>query len=608
MLQIYRYTKPSQLITALILTGILSAGNGFTFIKSASASSTDFLAQTPNEQLKQNIRTDRLPRSVANAILRDISRRQGSFAGAFQITESSQQTWRNSCLELQRPEELCSQALVPGWRVVVSRGRQSWVYHSNQTGSVIRLNERANTGRLPQNVRNAVLREASAISRLPVRSLNIVDFQQTSWTEGCESSTFPNPCDQVLVSGWQVTVGGGNQRWVFVSNENGSRVELRSGNNASANLPQSIVEQVIADASRRIRSRIAVGRRNITQAERVVWSNGCLDLGGAAESCLFAQVPGWRVTVTVGSERLVYHTDNNSQVRFNRDASTTVGNVDTGEAVPIPESELPPPLDTNVVFREISSGGFAGRTYETTLLNDGRLIRVRRGDINDSDRTVRRLSRQQFQQFQQLLRRYRGEFDNLRYPASRNSADYITYTLTSQDGTVEYNDVSQNELPPNLQAVITAWNQINDNPSQAPDDDTLNPVPIRPSELPLPLDQGVVFREISSGGFAGRTYETILRDDGLLIRVRIGDANDSERSVRRVSAQQVRQFQRVLERQAGEFQNISYPAPRGSADFITYTLTSEDGTVQYNDISQNNLPQNLQAVLQTWSNIISNAR
>lgn len=605
MLQTYRNTK-TQIITALILTGLLSIGSGFTFIKSASAASTDFLAQIPNELRKQNNRTNRLPRSVANAILRDLASRQGSFAGAFQITDYSQQTWRNGCLELQRPDELCSQALVPGWRVVVSRGRQSWVYHSNQTGSVVRLNERSNTGRLPQNVRNAVLRQASEITRLPVRALSIVSFQQTNWAEGCDRPTFPNACDQIVVSGWQVTVGAGDRRWVFVANDNGSRVELKSGNNSSANLPQSLREEILADASRRARTRIAVGPRNITQAERVVWSNSCLDLGGAAESCLFAQVPGWRVTVTVGSERFVYHTDNNSLVRFNQGASTTIGNVGTGEPISIPESELPPPLDRNVIFREISSGGFAGRTYETTLLNDGRVIRVRLGDDNDSERSVRRLSRQQLQQFQQLLRRNQSEFDNLRYPARRNSADYITYTLTTEYGTVEYNDISQDNLPANLQTVIKAWNQIND--TQISDDDNLNPVSIPSRELPPPLDQGVVFREISSGGFAGRTYETVLRDDGLLIRVRIGDANDSERSVRRVSVQQVRQFQRLLERRAEEFQNISYPAPRGSADFITYTLTSEDGTVQYNDISQNNLPQDLQTVLQAWRDIRNNAR
>ncbi|MEO3705847.1 hypothetical protein [Trichormus azollae] len=45
----------------------------------------------------------------------------------------------------------------------------------------------------------------------------------------------------------------------------------------------------------------------------------------------------------------------------------------------------------------------------------------------------------------------------------------------------------------------------------------------------------MVFREISNGGITEATYKTVLVNDGLLMRVRIGDANDSERSLRRVS-------------------------------------------------------------------------
>jgi hypothetical protein len=138
---------------------------------------------------------------------------------------------------------------------------------------------------------------------------------------------------------------------------------------------------------------------------------------------------------------------------------------------------------------------------------------------------------------------------------------------------------------------------------------SVKPVPIPPSELPPPLDQGVVFREISSGGFAGLIYETVLLQDGRLIRVRIGDANDSERSVRKISVEQVKQFQKLLARKDfDKFKNLSYPAPSGAADFITYTLTSKEGTVQYNDISQTDLPKKLQSVVQAWNQIKTSAK
>ncbi|WP_242039669.1 hypothetical protein [Anabaena sphaerica] len=137
----------------------------------------------------------------------------------------------------------------------------------------------------------------------------------------------------------------------------------------------------------------------------------------------------------------------------------------------------------------------------------------------------------------------------------------------------------------------------------------IQPVAIPENELPPPLDQGMVFREISTGGFTGATYQTVLMNDGLLMRVRIGDANDSERSVRRVSLQEVTQFEKMLNKKnIAKFKNLSYPAPSGAADFITYTLTSQEGTFQYNDISQDGLPKKLQSVVSAWNQIKTNAQ
>lgn len=138
---------------------------------------------------------------------------------------------------------------------------------------------------------------------------------------------------------------------------------------------------------------------------------------------------------------------------------------------------------------------------------------------------------------------------------------------------------------------------------------SIKPVPISANELPPPLDKGVVFREISSGGITGRTYQTVLLNDGRLIRVRIGDANDSERSIRRVSLQQVKQFEKLLDKKKfSKYQNLNYPAPSGAADFITYTLTSQAGTFQYNDISQDSLPKILQSVVQAWKQLGTSAQ
>ncbi|AFY34430.1 hypothetical protein [Calothrix sp. PCC 7507] len=364
---------------ALVLTGILSVGSGLTLVKSATAAAVTVSPETTNEFTKQNLRQTRLPRSVINAVLRDLSAREGISRQKLQVINYNQQTWRNGCLELPQNNELCTQVLVPGWLVGVSDGKQNWIYHTNSNGRSVRL-AAAKTPtnnlptKLPQSIKNVVLRDASARLQQPVARLNILDSQQRTWRDGC------------------------------------------------------------------------------------------LELADANQVCTAALVSGWRVVVGAVNQTLIYHTNQTGTVvRVNEKASEINDPKPSSlKPVPIPANQLPPPLDRNVLFRQISSGGLTGRTYETVLLNDGRLIRVRIGDANDSERTIRQISSPQVQQFQQLLERSRfGEFKNLSYPAPNIAADYITYTLTSREGTVQYNDISQNNLPQNLQVVVKAWTRIN---------------------------------------------------------------------------------------------------------------------------------------------------
>jgi hypothetical protein len=694
-------TNQARIFTALFLTGILSVGSGLTLIKSSNAA-VELEPETTNQVLKGNIKQNQLPRRLVSLVLQDLSKRTGISRNQLQITNYSQQNWRNGCLELAQPDEFCTQAIVPGWRLVVSDSKQSWIYHTNNNGSVIKLasaNTPTNnpTSQLSPSVRNLVLEAASRRLQQSISQLNIIQAQQQTWPDGCLGLANPNEgCTLALVPGWRVVVAGVGQTLVYRTNNNGSTIRLASANtstnNPTSQLPQSVKNSVLQAASGHLQKPIS--QLNIIQGQQQTWSDGCLGLGKPYEGCIRAVVPGWRVVVATVGQTLVYHTnETGSELRLNENASQITSqqlpqnvrdgvlrqasqvsglpisalnivaykqkkfaqgcerptfpnacdqilvsgwevfvrsanrvspwvfvsdesgsqitlasqnrpNTNAGRITPvsIPSNQLPRALDRNVLFRQISSGGITGDTYETVLLNDGSLIRVRIGDANDSERRVYRISPQRLQQFQQLLANAKfAQFKNLNYPAPQGAADYITYTLTSPEGTIRYNNISQNQLPSNLRTVIKAWNQLR---SSSANNNTSGAVPIPANEMPLPLDRDVVFRQISSGGFIGRTYETVLLNDGTLIRVRIGDANDSERSVRRISRQQVQQFETLIERsQFTQFKNLSYPAPQGAADYITYTLTSKEGTIRYNDISQNNLPNNLLEVVKAWNQI-----
>lgn len=86
---------------------------------------------------------NQLPATVAAAIRRELSRSTGIAAEKLKVTESSRQSWSDTCLGLGKADEICGQMIVEGWRVVVSDGSQTWVYRTNARGNIWRLEKKS---------------------------------------------------------------------------------------------------------------------------------------------------------------------------------------------------------------------------------------------------------------------------------------------------------------------------------------------------------------------------------------------------------------------------------------------------------------------------------
>jgi len=339
-------TLKGRIFSSLVLATILSLGTTFTTINSALASPeniSQFTSKTVNDrdflisQTQSNRSTNNLPNQVANAVRKDLSNRTRIALGKLQVITFSKQTWPDGCLGIAEPNQFCTQATVPGWRIVVSDGKTNWVYHTDNTGRNIRLEK--------QNL----------------------SFNSTKSSQN--RVNYPLAYSLVREGGLSLSSRGFNRRVLSeISNPDSESLQLVSN--------ETLIAAIL-------------------------------------------------------------------------------------KPLPIPSSKLPPALDRGVLFQAISSGGFAGLTYQTTLMNDGLLMRVRIGDANDSERSVRKIPTQQFRQFQSLLKRQPlSQYNRLSYPAPSGSADYITVTLISSSGTVRYADIVQNQLPKSLREVIQAWNKI----------------------------------------------------------------------------------------------------------------------------------------------------
>lgn len=137
--------RKSHYITyiVVILTGIFFLGAALTIINSTTAVTT--FADDPQMSRDSFIdkQVNNLPEFVKNAVLEAVSQRLELPVSQLKIVEALPQTWNDGCLNLAAADEVCTQALVPGWRITVDAADQTLVYHTNSTGSAVRLNAEA---------------------------------------------------------------------------------------------------------------------------------------------------------------------------------------------------------------------------------------------------------------------------------------------------------------------------------------------------------------------------------------------------------------------------------------------------------------------------------
>jgi hypothetical protein len=121
----------------LILTCSLFLCLSTSFMPSAVAapSYVGYVAQN----MEASSQSDRLPPKVAKAVLANLAKLQKIPPAKLKVVKYSQESWSDGCLGLPQPEEICSQAIVEGWRVVVSDGSQQWIYRTDDSGRNIRL-------------------------------------------------------------------------------------------------------------------------------------------------------------------------------------------------------------------------------------------------------------------------------------------------------------------------------------------------------------------------------------------------------------------------------------------------------------------------------------
>jgi len=79
-----------------------------------------------------------LPPDVALNVRNFISESMAVPLEGIEITSVEQKEWPNGCLGLPKGEEVCAEAITPGWLLTFNINNQEYKYRVDQTGTVIR--------------------------------------------------------------------------------------------------------------------------------------------------------------------------------------------------------------------------------------------------------------------------------------------------------------------------------------------------------------------------------------------------------------------------------------------------------------------------------------
>ncbi len=235
-----RLQSPRKMV-AVALTGLM-------FMTSAGISTRAALASQPSQHSLELIAAEpsvALPRSVEQAVRQDLSQRLNVPLQDVKLVRFTPQTWSDGCLGLGGAAESCLQAQVEGWRVEVIHNQQTWIYRTDKTANVIRLEPQSTGEVLPPIVSQRLISAVAKEVRVPATRLQIAHVKSEVW-DGCLGIFTPGRgCTKIALQGWQVVIASSNRSWVYHLDQDGSRIVQNSTASGSRGglVPAFIPEQ-----------------------------------------------------------------------------------------------------------------------------------------------------------------------------------------------------------------------------------------------------------------------------------------------------------------------------------------------------------------------------
>ena len=336
------------------------------------------------------------PAGVVEAAQADLAERLGGDdPSAYAVLRSEAVTWSDYCLGIYEPDIACATAQVDGFALWLSDGTVAYRYHTDATGTAVRL---AESGIPLGEVAGAPLPDPRSVPPPPPEPLpadteapaGVVEAAQAdlaerlggahppayavlrteavTWSDYCLGGYEPDiACATALASGFVLWLSDGEVAYRYHTDATGAAVRLAESGipldrvagaplpegqvvppddepappPPPARIPDDAFEAAQADLAERLGGDDPAAY-TVLRAEALTWRDGCLGVSEPDGVCTTALVDGFAVWLSDGEVAYRYHTDDTGTAVRLAESGIPLGQV---AGAPLPEGHIEPPPD-----------------------------------------------------------------------------------------------------------------------------------------------------------------------------------------------------------------------------------------------------------------------
>jgi hypothetical protein len=154
------------------------------------------------------------------AALEALSEKLGLPTAQIKIVSTEAVTWPDGCLGIVRIGVMCTQAQVPGFRIMLEADGKSYEFHTNQEGTIALPAEAAGVSEL------AVIKQLAANLGVEESDISVVSSEPVEFGDACLGVAIEGvACAQVVTPGRIIVLEAKGVQYAYHTSEDGSRVQ-----------------------------------------------------------------------------------------------------------------------------------------------------------------------------------------------------------------------------------------------------------------------------------------------------------------------------------------------------------------------------------------------